>query len=41
MAQNAIQNHPRHVKTVMITLEKNMRDREEVNLKTNDTGLSI
>ena len=41
MAKNTTQNCLRYVKSVMIILEKKMKDAKEVSLKKNGTGLDI
>ena len=41
MAKNTTQNCLRYVKSVMIILEKKMKDAKEVSLKKNGTGAGI
>ena len=41
MAKNTTQNCLRYVKSVMIILEKKMKDAKEVSLKKNGTGTGI
>ena len=41
MTQNTTQNCLRYVKSVMIIVEKKMKDAKGVSLKKNGTGMSI
>ena len=41
MAQNTTQNCLRYVKYVMIIVEKKMKDKREVGIKDNGTGMGI
>ena len=41
MTQNSTQNYLRYVKSVMIVVEKKMKDSKEVSLKKNGTGMDI
>ena len=41
MAQNTTPNCLGYVKSIMIIVEKKMKDAKEVGLKKNDTGMGI